>query len=194
MPYQPNVSEETELDGLPLRLPDQNAVLLGRVVDDDSEFAGCAAYYIHGRGSVLLGSYEKHEFRPSYTIECESRLLSACARAFSSLDLETDLSSIGKALVQAWHFADLTPLSHKQAHVYALREIGEFSREETATILNIAPSTVDTHLQRAQEKRDAAENFVRLLHTDSVELLDLESASEAIELTPADSDDIVRRS
>jgi DNA-binding CsgD family transcriptional regulator len=171
MPHQPTVSEETEFDGFPRRLPDQEAILIGRV-GGDSEFGGLAAYYIHGRGSILLGRYENREFIPEYSIECESRLMSACVREFSKADIETELSSIGKALLQAWHFGDLTTLSHKQAHVYALREKAVFSRDETAAILNISPSTVDTHLQRAKEKLAEAKNLVQFVQVDSEELAD----------------------
>ena len=171
MPHQPAVSNETEFDGLPRRLPDQDAVLIGQV-GEDTEFNGLGAYYIHGRGSILLGRYENREFMPEYTIECESRLMSACVREFSRADIETELSSVGKALLQAWHFGDLTTLSHKQAHVYALREKAAFSRDETAAILNISPSTVDTHLQRAKEKLTEAENLVHFVRVDSEELAD----------------------
>ena len=171
MPHQPAVSKETEFDGLPRRLPDQDAVLIGQV-GGDTEFNGLAAYYIHGRGSILLGRYENRELMPEYTIECESRLMSACVREFSRADIETELSSVGKALLQAWHFGDLTTLSHKQAHVYALREKAAFSRDETAAILNISPSTVDTHLQRAKEKLTEAENLVQFVQVDSEELAD----------------------
>ncbi len=173
MPHQPTVSDETEFDGFPRRLPDQDAVLVGRV-SSDGEFDGLAAYYIHGRGTVLLGQYRNREFIPEYTIESESRLMSACVREFSTADVDTELSSVGKALLQAWHFGDLTSLSHKQAHVYALREKAGFSREETAAILNISPSTVDTHLQRAIEKLNAAENLVRFVRADSDELADVD--------------------
>jgi hypothetical protein len=62
MPYQPTVSKEPEFEGLPRRLPDQNAILIGRV-PSDGEFAGLAAYYIHGRGSILIGRYENQEFK-----------------------------------------------------------------------------------------------------------------------------------
>jgi DNA-binding transcriptional regulator YiaG len=176
MSNQPTVSEETEF-GLPRRLPDQDAVLVGRVVSND-EFGGLAAYYIHGRGDILIGQFESQEFIPEYTIECESRLMSACVREFSRADIETELSGIGNALLQAWHFGDLTPLSHKQAHVYALREKAGFGRDETAAILNISPSTVDTHLQRAKEKLAAAENLVQFVRMDSEELSDPEFPDE----------------
>ena len=171
MPYQPTVSERTKFDGLPRRLPDQEAILIGRV-SGDSEFSGLAAYYIHGRGSILLGRYEDREFVPGYSVECESRLMSACVREFSRVDVETELSSVGKALLQAWHFGDLTPLSHKQSHAYALREKAGFGRDEAAAILNISPSTVDTHLQRAKEKLAAAENLVRFVRVDPEDLAD----------------------
>ena len=171
MPNQPTISEESEFDGFPRRLPDQEAILTGRV-SDDSEFSGLAAYYIHGRGSILLGRYEDREFIPEYSVESESRLMSARVREFSRADVETELSSVGNALLQAWHFGDLTPLSHKQAHVYALREKAGFGRDETAAILGISPSTVDTHLQRAKEKLTAAENLVRFVRVDSDDLAD----------------------
>ena len=151
MPYQPTVSEETELDGLPRRLPDQNAILIGRVVGE-SEYSGLAAYYMHGRGSILLGKYANQEFLPEYTVKCENRLISANVREFQTTELETELSSIGKALLQAWHLGDLTPLSHKQSHVYALRERGGFSRNETAEILNISESTSKTQYKRGKSK------------------------------------------
>ena len=171
MPHRPTISEETEFEGPPRRLPDQDAVLVGRVVDD-SEFGSLIAYYIRGRGDILLGRYENREFVPGYSIECESRLMSACVREFSRADVETELSGVGKVLLQAWHFGDLTPLSHKQAHVYALREKADFGRDETAAILSISPSTVDTHLQRAKEKLAAAENLVRFVRVDPEDLAD----------------------
>jgi len=171
MPHQPTVSNETEFDGLPRRLPDQDAVLVGRVIGS-GPFTGLAAYYIHGQGSILLGRYQRKEFMPEYTVECESRLMSACVREFSTANVETELSSVGEALLTAWHFGDLTSLSHKQAHVYALREKAGFSRDETAAILNISPSTVDTHLQRAKEKLTAAENLVQFVRVDAEELAD----------------------
>ena len=51
-------------------------------------------------------------------------------------------------------------------------EKAEFSRDETAAILNISPSTVDTHLQRAKEKLAEAKNLVQFVQVDSEELAD----------------------
>ena len=171
MTHNPTVSEETEFERYPRLLPDQGAVCIGRVRrDTDSDES--VAYYIHGRGEILLGTYRDREFMPESTIACESRLMSACTHGFSTTGVEVELSNVGKALLQAWHFGEHTPLSHKQAHVYALREKAEFSRDETAAILNISPSTVDTHLQRAREKLTAAENLLQFVQTDPEELSD----------------------
>lgn len=63
-----------------------------------------------------------------------------------------------------------------------------------AFIVIIVPSTVDTHLQRAREKREAAENFIHRIHTDSDELIEPDSTGDEMENTPYDSDDIVRSS
>ncbi|PSQ07128.1 hypothetical protein BRC95_04995 [Halobacteriales archaeon QS_5_68_33] len=68
--------------------------------------------------------------------------------------------------------------SHKQARVYALREKAGFGRDETAAILNISPSTVDTHLQRAKEKLATAENLVQFVCMDAEELADPEFPGE----------------
>lgn len=171
MAHTPTVSEDIEFERYPRLLPDQEAVCLGRV-HRDADFDESVAYYIHGRGEILLGMYKDCEFIPESTVACESRLMSACTHAFSTTGVQVELSSVGKALLQAWHFGEHTLLSHKQAHVYALRKKAEFSREETAAILNISPNTVDTHLQRAREKLTAAENLLQFVRTDPEELAD----------------------
>ena len=171
MTHTPTVSEETEFERYPRLLPDQGAVCVG-CVRRDTDSGESVAYYIHGRGETLVGTYSDREFMPESTVVCESRLMSACTHAFSTTSAEVGLSSVGKALLQAWHFGKHTPLSHKQAHVYALREKAEFSRDETAAILNISPSTVDTHLQRTHEKLTAAENLLQFVWTDPEELAD----------------------
>jgi len=51
-------------------------------------------------------------------------------------------------------------------------------RDETAAILNISASTVDTHLQRAKEKLAAAENLVQFVRMDAEELADPEFPDE----------------
>ena len=81
-------------------------------------------------------------------------------------------------------------MSHKQAHVYALREKAEFGRDKTAVILNISPSTVDTHLQRAKEKLAAAENLVQFVRMDAEELADPEFLDQGVSDESNSSSDI----
>lgn len=159
MPHQPTVSDETEFGRFPRQLPDQNAVLLGRVTGE-SDFSGRPAYYMHGHRALAVGRFEEQEFVPSRTLECEGGLVSACVQRFNELAVETELSTVGEALLGAHWLANQTGFSDEQAHVFALREIADFGRSETAVILNIAPSTVDTHFQRAKEKRLEAQRLV----------------------------------
>lgn len=157
------LERQTEIDGLPLYLPEQNAVLVGKVEDGDAELAGKAAYYVHWRGGVYLGDYdaEDHAFTPEYELDAERRMMSHQAKDFSQLDASVALSSVGEALLDAYDYAETELLPDKQAHVYALREYG-FDRKEIANVLNVSPSTVDSQRYGATEKVEAAEAFVSL--------------------------------
>lgn len=160
MPHTLTPTNETELDGLPLLIPDQEGVLIGRV--DIGEPRSLAAYYIHWRGHIMLGVYEDGEFAPASTFEHESRVIADQVQALTTFDAEIQLSTIGRTLLKAWHIADLSSLAQKEAHVYALRELGGFNRQLTADILNVSPSTVDSHLQVAKRKRREAQNLLSL--------------------------------
>lgn len=155
--------DRTELEGLPLYLPEQNAVLVGKVVDGASDVAEAAAYYVHWRGGVYLGSYDPADraFGPRYAVEVESGVMSRQARAFAAMDAEVELSSVGEALLDAYDYAETGLLPDEQAHVYALLEHG-FGRSDVADVLNVSPSTVDTQRYSATEKVEAAEAFVSL--------------------------------
>lgn len=157
------LQERTELDGLPLYLPDDNAVLIGRVSDEESELAGQAAYYIHWRDGVHIGRYnvEDQAFTPELALEAESRLMAHQAKQLAQSGIGVELSSIGEALVDAYNYATKGGLPDKQAHVYALRKHG-FERQEIAEILNISASTVDTQRTSAQQKVEAAYSLVNL--------------------------------
>lgn len=153
--------QEQELDGHPLYLEKQQAVLIGKVADDaDSRLAGRIAYYHHSRGALLLGEYEHGEFIPQNMVEAESRIMSKTVQAFNQLDVPVELSSIGGALLDAAKLASSGGLSEEQAHVYALREIHDFSRGETATILNIEPTTSDTQRYRARDNVEEAQKLI----------------------------------
>lgn len=155
------LEDQTEIDGLPLYLPEQNAVLVGTVAG--GEMAGKAAYYVHWRGGVYLGNYDAddHAFASQYALEAESRVMSEQVEEFMRLGSHVRLSSIGEALLDAYEYAETELLPDKQAHVYALREHG-FERRDIANILNVSPSTVDSQRYGATEKVEAAEAFVSL--------------------------------
>lgn len=166
MSYSPSTTSETEFDELPILLPEQEGVLVGRVESEELDSA-LAAYYVHWRGHIVLGVYEEGEFLPTTTVEEESQVMADQVRTLVNLDVEPELSEIGKNLLKAWHIADLTTLGTKESHVYALREVGGFDRQLTADILNISPSTVDSHLQAAKRKRREAQNLLSLGQDDS---------------------------
>lgn len=166
MSYSPSTTSETEFDGIPILLPEQEGVLVGRVESEELDGA-LAAYYVHWRGHIVLGVYEGGEFRPTTTVEEESQVMANQVRTLANLDIESELSEIGKNLLKAWHIADLTTLGTKESHVYALREVGGFDRQLTADILNISPSTVDSHLQAAKRKRREAQNLLSLDQDES---------------------------
>lgn len=157
------LQDRTELGSLPLYLPDQNAVLIGRITDDESDSNGRAAYYIHWRDGIHLGDYDpvSHSFEPELALEADSRVMSHQANAFSEQELEVALSSIGGALVDAYDYAMTGQLPEKQAHIHALRGHG-FGRQEISKILNISPSTVDSQRRSAEQKVESAYALVGL--------------------------------
>jgi hypothetical protein len=153
--------DRRELDELPLYLPEQNAVLVGHITDDECEMVGMAAYYVHWRGGVYIGNYNEldNAFTPQYSTEIDERLMSHQVKAFADMDVETELSSIGKALLDAYDFSETDAMADKQAHVFALQSVNGFTRSQTADILNVSPSTVDSQRASATERADAAVAF-----------------------------------
>lgn len=145
----------------PLYLPEQNAVFVGRVTDDDSELSGMGAYYVHWRGGVYVGNYNEADsrFTPQYSTELDERMMSEQVVAFTEMDVGTELSSIGEALLDAYEFAETGAMPDKQAHVFALKSVNGFTRSQTATVLNVTENTVDTQRQSAAGKADAALAF-----------------------------------
>lgn len=157
------LQERTELGSLPLYLPEQNEVLIGRIIDEESDLGGKAAYYIHWRDGIHIGDYDSvsHSFEPELALEADSRVMSHQVKVFSELEVEVALSSIGEALLDAYEYAKTGQLPEKQAHIHAL--LGhDFSRQEISKILNISPSTVDSQRMSAKEKVEAAYAFVDL--------------------------------
>ena len=169
------LQDRTELDSLPLYLPAQNAVLIGRLTGEESGIEGKAAYYIHWRDGIHIGDYdsESHAFTPEFALEAESRVMSQQVRVLSERDASVELSSIGESLMDAYEYARTGQLPEKQSHVHALLGHG-FSRQEIAKILNISPSTVDSQRMSVREKVNAAHAFVELeeekRHSEGVEV------------------------
>lgn len=161
MTHEPSPVDETELNELPVLLPDQGGVLIGRV-ETGEPHGKLAAYYVHWRGHIMLGEYKDGELTPVSTFEHESQIMADQVRALTALDVEVALSTIGRELLKAWHVANLTSLGTKESHVYTLRGLGGFSRQRTADILNVSPSTVDSHFQVAKRKQQEARNLLSL--------------------------------
>lgn len=153
---------KTELDGYKVYLHKQEAVLIGEITDETSQYAGQPAYYMHARGDVVIGEYssDTETVAPTLAVDCESRVMAENAYSFDELEIDHQLSTVGKALRDTWHLvSENDVLGNQQAHVYVLRDIHEFSRGDTATVLKIDPSTVDSHLYTAREKVKSAQRF-----------------------------------
>ena len=153
-----------KFDEYKLYLPKQEAVLVGQIKSGASELAGQPAYYMHSRGDVVIGELYTEEdeeiLTPLATVECGRRIMADNVRAFDQLDLPNELSSVGEALLDAWKLiSENNVLGDKQGHVYVLRDIHEFDRGDTATILGIKPTTVDNHLYDARDNVKSAQEF-----------------------------------
>lgn len=81
-------------------------------------------------------------------------------------DLASDLvdrTVFGHSLVMASELAERTHLSEPQAKVYALREVYDVGRTQTANILNKSPNTIDNQRTSAKRKANQAKAFIRIL-------------------------------
>ncbi|MEZ3142360.1 sigma factor-like helix-turn-helix DNA-binding protein [Halobaculum sp. MBLA0143] len=157
-----SLTDQTAFDGYRLYHDDQEAFLIGRITDSDSQLTGRPAYYTTASRDVVIGSYDEQRAMvvPETAVDCDSHVIAHNARAFDQLSLEHELSPLGTALRDAWELSQTDVLGVKQAHVYALRDVHEFSRGETATVLGVEPSTVDSHLYAARDSVEDAEQFV----------------------------------
>ena len=145
----------------PSYIPDQQAVFIGWIADEESEMNGMPAYYIHWRGGLFVGTYNEQDerFSPRYSPGTEGGAMSEQVHKFKTSTPNAELSRIGRALHNAWALHDSDMIGIQQAHVLALHR-ANFTRSEIAQILNIEPSTVDSHRYDATGKADAAKTFV----------------------------------
>lgn len=147
-----------------------------RDVNDDSqpaprliyigEYAGKSAYYSPLRQSIMLGTVHGDTFTEeavldapaAESIDTHIEHLVATAR---SEDVNYTLSQQALALLIAKRIADAGAMPKGQASAYLLRDVFNISRQDTAAILGVAPSTVDTQRTAGKEKADLAALLTR---------------------------------
>lgn len=80
-----------------------------------------------------------------------------------------DKTVLGHSFVLASELSDQTHLSGPQSKVYALREVYEVGRTQTARVLDKAPNTIDNQRSNANRKAKKAKKFVELIQKYSPE-------------------------
>ncbi|MCU4800299.1 sigma-70 region 4 domain-containing protein [Halobacteria archaeon HArc-gm2] len=132
------------------------------------EYAGKAAYFSPLRQSVVLGEVRRGEFtEDGYLPAPDAERLEDHLRNFITTardeDVEFSLSKQAAALLYGDLLAESEWLPEKQAKVYLLRSVFGIDRQRTATVLGIAPSTVDSHLRAVTPKVNAAKDLTTAL-------------------------------
>lgn len=155
-----DLRESTE-DLPPQFIEKRNGVFLG-VVTDEPPIEDLVAIYFHDRAELIIGEWRNGEFGPALTVEAGSRLMTDNVVELIRTVESVQLTNVGEGLHRAYHYADLTPLSAKQAMVYALLEDQELNQEETATALDLSESTVRTHYNRAKERIQQAQTLSKV--------------------------------
>lgn len=132
--------------GLPVYVKDQQAVLLGVLPNPSGRDDELAAYYIHWRGSALLGSYNENDghFVPDLAIDNDGRTMGEAVEGLLETGETVNLSSVGDALVEAHELME-DGVASKKAHINALYDAG-FTTLETAQLLNVDQNTVESEL------------------------------------------------
>lgn len=161
------LESQTEFGGVPVFLPEQNAVLVGRISDNESEMAGMEAYYVHWRGGVYIGNYNEADnaFTSEYSTEVSERTMSRQVKSFKEMDVDVELSDIGESLLDAYEFIETGAVSSGQGHVFSLQIVHNFTRNEVATILNSSPDTVDAQRRAAAKELENASDFLKLYNS-----------------------------
>lgn len=133
------------------------------------EYASKAAYFNPLRQSIMLGDVYGDEFTEDAYLEAPQaesledhiRILIETAR---EEDVEFSLSRQALGLLYGEMLGDGEWLPEQQAKVYLLRAVFDIERQRTATVMGIAPSTVDSHLRAATRKVEAANQLTDALH------------------------------
>jgi len=142
-----------------------------RELDDDSqpaprliyigEYAGKSAYYSPLRRSIMLGtvhgdSFTEEAFLDAPDAEDIDEHIEHLVTIATREDVEYALSQQALGLLVAKRIADADAMPKGQARAYLLREIFDVARQDTATILGVTPSTVDTQRRAGKEKAEHA--------------------------------------
>lgn len=147
-----------------------------RELDDDSEpaprliyigeYAGKSAYYSPLRRSIMLGTVHGGSFTEEAVLDApgakdiDEHIEHLVATATDE-GVEYTLSKQALGLLVAKRIADANAMPKGQARAYLLRDIFDVSRQDTATILGVAPSTVDTQRTAGKEKTERAALLTR---------------------------------
>lgn len=147
-----------------------------RDVNDDSqpaprliyigEYAGKSAYYSPLRQSIMLGTVHGETFTEEAVLDApaaesiDDHIEHLVATAKSE-DIDYTLSQQALGLLIAKRIADAGAMPKGQASAYLLRDIFSISRQDTAAILGVTPSTVDTQRTAGRKKTDLAALLTR---------------------------------
>lgn len=132
------------------------------------EYADREAYFNPLRQSIMLGEVHGDAFTEEAYLEApEAESLEDHIQHFLSTaeeeNVEFTLSKQALALLIGERISEKGWLPEKQAKVYLLRRVFGVERQRTAALLDIAPSTVDSHFREATSKVDAMMQFSELL-------------------------------
>jgi hypothetical protein len=149
-----------------------------RDVDDDSEpaprliyigeYAGKSAYYSPLRQSIMLGTvhgdnFTEEAFLDAPNAESIDDHIEHFVETATTEDVEYTLSKQAAGLLLAKRVADAGAMPEGQARAYLLRDVFDVSRQDTATILGVKPSTVDTQRNAGKEKAELAALLTNVL-------------------------------
>jgi hypothetical protein len=142
-----------------------------REIDDDSqpaprliyigEYAGKSAYYNPLRQSIMLGevhgdTFTEEAFLDAPNAESIDEHIEYLVATATKEDVEYTLSEQALGLLIAKRIGEAEAMPKGQAQAYVLRDIFHVPRQDTATILGVKPSTVDTQRTAGEEKAELA--------------------------------------
>lgn len=147
-----------------------------RELDDDSqpaprliyigEYAAKSAYYSPLRQSIMLGTvhgdtFTEEAFLDAPDAEDIDEHIEHLVATATEEDVEYSLSKQALGLLLAKRIAEAGAMPKGQASAYLLRDVFNVSRQDTATILGVEPSTVDTQRMAGKEKAELAALLTR---------------------------------